>query len=69
MHHVYSRKAFFEYKDKDWNKAPLCFLCHTECHTRGNQEFAKRNKGFADWLKENGWIVFNGKLINRNMYE
>jgi|688.fasta_scaffold384876_4 hypothetical protein len=68
-HHVYTQKSFPEYKDKAWNKCPVCQNCHNKIHNYGNITASKKFTGYSDWLRDNGWIVFNEKLINRNMYE
>jgi 5-methylcytosine-specific restriction endonuclease McrA len=69
MHHIYTQKSFPEYKDKEWNLISLCQKHHNEAHAMGNQSFAKKYASVSKWLEENGWRVFNSKLINRNMYE
>jgi 5-methylcytosine-specific restriction endonuclease McrA len=54
-HHIYSRKAFPEFKSSTWNMMPLCQKHHNEAHAMSDSKFAAKYKSVSDWLELNGW--------------
>jgi len=56
IHHIYSRKAFPEFKESFWNKARLCRQHHTEIHARGIKFMAKTYPDFERWLQDKNWL-------------
>ena len=55
FHHVYTRKAYPEFQNENWNLMSLCSMCHNSIHRYGTSEFAKRNENVYRWLVDNGW--------------
>lgn len=54
LHHVYTKKAYPQFKYELWNLMPLCFRCHELVH-RSLNIFVKKRRGVEKWLTENGW--------------
>jgi len=54
-HHIYTRKANPELKDKQWNAIPICHKLHEEWHKKGTAYMASNYLAIAKWLKANGW--------------
>lgn len=54
-HHLSSRGA--RGPDLPWNLMPLSRAKHTEAHTLGLVEFAKRHRVVTQWLKQHGWSL------------
>ena len=61
FHHVYTQKAYPEFKTETWNLMPLCSWCHVEVHKIGTVSFAKKYKEVNNWLIENNWELLMGK--------
>lgn len=57
LHHVYSKKAYPEYKFCVWNLMPLCFSDHEKIHRKPLIETTKENKRIESWLINNHWYI------------
>lgn len=55
LHHIYTKKAYPEYKYKAWNLLPVCQKCHNECHAQGTPFMANKYWKVKTWLISNGW--------------
>lgn len=66
-HHIYTRKAYPQHRDKKWNLMPLCFNHHSEIHTVGTNKFAQKYVSANEWLKNNGWnFRLSGKVFHED---
>jgi hypothetical protein len=65
-HHIYTRKAWPQYKDEPWNKMPLCHTLHMRWHERGGKYMSDVYPKIKAWLLNNGWEYdsFAGKWIH-----
>lgn len=66
LDHVWTRKAFPEFKDCAWNLMPLCRACHRERHDTSVNRMADKYPSYRIWLVENDWyfdkdIGFGGR--------
>jgi len=50
--------------DELWNLMPLCRQHHSEQHAIGIRTFASKYIPVSSYLFDNGWFIFNGKLLN-----
>lgn len=64
FHHVYTRKAYPDCSEHDWNLMSLCSWHHVETHKIGTVSFAKKYPSVNNWLVKNGWEFFMGKWIH-----
>lgn len=55
FHHVYSQKAYPEFKLSKFNLMPLCKYHHTMIHTKSMTYVADNYPGVLDFLKRNEW--------------
>ena len=55
MDHIWTRKAFPEFIDCDWNKMPVCRKHHNLRHAQGVSFMAKTYPEYKAWLLKNNW--------------
>lgn len=62
LHHIYTRKAWPEYSEKDWNLIPVCQHHHNIFHSKPLSYMAKNYSAIKSWLEQNDWYdsEFNG---------
>jgi 5-methylcytosine-specific restriction endonuclease McrA len=63
FHHVYTRKAYPEHSEKEFNLMPLCAWHHVETHKIGTVSFSKKYSVVNDWLITHGWELIMGRWI------
>lgn len=63
LHHIKTRKAWPEFKDKAWNLMPLCLSHHNQIHSIGLESMSRRYNSVDEFLFKNGWKfnTFYGK--------
>jgi 5-methylcytosine-specific restriction endonuclease McrA len=66
-HHIYTKKAYPEHKEAEWNLMPLCQLCHNKIHAKGDLHFFRLSAQIMEWMLSHGWYEESGKLLNVNM--
>lgn len=66
LHHIYSQKAFPEFKNSNWNLISYCSKHHNEAHSRGDATMYESYHSVRDWMTKNNWILFNNKLIHED---
>ena len=60
-HHIYTQKAFPQFRFKTWNLMPLTLVRHNEVHQIGLRLFAEKYPSVKRWLVANGWVFEFGK--------
>ena len=55
LHHIYTQKAYPEFKDFKWNLLPVCHQIHQEIHTSSLRTCALKYTAINEWLKKNKW--------------
>lgn len=55
IHHIYTRKAYPEYIDEEWNHLSLCRGHHSVMHQLGIDRMAEQYVVIKSFLKENNW--------------
>jgi hypothetical protein len=63
-HHVYTRKAYPNNSEDEWNLMSLCSWHHVETHKIGTVSFSKKYAQVNNWLIKNGWELVMGKWIH-----
>lgn len=63
FHHIYTQKAYPEYKCSTWNLLPVCKQHHNEIHNKGTNSFCEKYPQVKEWMIENGWVYIMGKWI------
>lgn len=63
-HHVYTRKAYPNNSEDEWNLMSLCAFHHLESHKIGTVSFSKKYAQVNNWLIKNGWELIMGKWIH-----
>jgi hypothetical protein len=66
FHHLLTRKAWPEHKDKTWNKISVCQKHHNEFHNMSIQFMACLYPGVYEFLKMNEWELSLGKWRHFN---
>jgi hypothetical protein len=54
-HHLFTRKAYPELSEADFNRIPVCLFHHNEFHTKGTSFMAQKYTGVKIWLEMYGW--------------
>lgn len=69
-HHLRTRKARPDLKDKEWNMIPVCQKHHNEFHNKGIDYMARNYLTVLHWLRRNGWSynVFREKWLNNKEF-
>jgi hypothetical protein len=64
LHHVLTRKAHPELKDKHYNLMPLCVHHHNMIHSKGARFMCEHFTNICAWLTSNNWYFCEttGKL-------
>ena len=55
-HHLYTRKAYPEFSEREWNKIPVCQEHHNQFHNKGIDFMARKFKSVEQWLEKNNWL-------------
>lgn len=55
FHHLKTKKAFPEYKHKEWNLVSVCQKCHNLFHQKGLNYMASNYTGVKRFLVLNEW--------------
>ena len=56
-HHLYTKKAWPQFKDESWNLISVCRKCHNEFHSLGTNYMSKKKRAVENWLIHNGWYI------------
>ncbi len=64
FHHIYTRKAYPEHKEKPWNMISVCQKHHNEFHNKGNSYMCQKYDTVRRWFKDNNWQEINKKYVN-----
>lgn len=56
FHHLYTRKTYPEFSQKEWNQIPVCQEHHNQFHSKGNDYMASTYPSVSRWLEENNWM-------------
>jgi hypothetical protein len=62
-HHIYTKKAFPEYRESEFNLISVCQAHHNLFHSHGTTYMADTFWTVKAWLKAHGWEIndFTGK--------
>ena len=54
-HHLYSRGAHPDLKNKSWNMIPISRALHTEWHSKGAKYMTDKYPEILAWMIDNDW--------------
>lgn len=57
LHHIFSRGAYPELKDMEWNQIPLSRSLHQEVHSRGLMHMTEKYWQVKLFLESKGWTI------------
>ena len=69
-HHIYSKKAFPQYKTEKWNLLSCCLKHHNQIHNSGLVKISDNFPNVKKWLINNEWYrcEISGKWVHKLEY-